>query len=218
MNTRPDPARWREIIFNYMLFEPVIDGEILSTLPIKAVAAGASWDVDVLVGTNSEEWRFFTVPNSAIDMIDDNILAFAITAYGLSPTEALAVYREALPGASAGDLQAAVVTDWFFRIPAIRLAEAHAAGRGATYVYEMTWRSPQFGGRLGSCHALEIPFVFDNLDRRKTGRWWARTLHSSLPIPCTKLGFPSRRTAILAGHATIRLSARQCASTRSRRW
>ena len=22
-----------------------------------------------------------------------------------------------------------------------------------------------FGGRLGSCHALEIPFVFDNLDK-----------------------------------------------------
>lgn len=121
----------------------------------------------MLVGTNSEEWRFFTVPNGVIDMINDDILAFAITAYGLSPAEALAVYREALPGASAGDLQAAVVTDWFFRIPAIRLAEAHAAGRGATYLYEMTWRSPQFGGRLGSCHALEIPFVFDNLDQEE---------------------------------------------------
>jgi para-nitrobenzyl esterase len=167
VNTRPDPVRWREILFNYMLFEPVMDGEILSTLPIKAVAAGASSDVDVLVGTNSEEWRFFTVPNGVIDMINDDILAFAITAYGLSPTEALAVYREALPGASAGDLQAAVVTDWFFRIPAIRLAEAQAAGRGATYLYEMTWRSPQFGGRLGSCHALEIPFVFDNLDQEE---------------------------------------------------
>jgi len=164
---QPDPARWREVFFNRMLFEPVIDGDILSTLPMKAVAAGASSDVDVLVGINSEEWRFFTVPNGVIDMINDDILAFAITAYGLSPAEALAVYREALPGASAGDLQAAVVTDWFFRIPAIRLAEAHAAGRGATYLYEMTWRSPQFGGRLGSCHALEIPFVFDNLDQEE---------------------------------------------------
>ena len=30
-------------------------------------------------------------------------------------------------------------------------------------MYEFAWRSPQFGGRLGACHALEIPFVFDTL-------------------------------------------------------
>jgi carboxylesterase type B len=31
-------------------------------------------------------------------------------------------------------------------------------------MYEFAWRSPAFGGRLGACHALEIPFVFDTLD------------------------------------------------------
>jgi para-nitrobenzyl esterase len=164
---QPDPARWREILFNRMLFEPVIDGEILPALPIQAIAAGASADVDVLIGSNSEEWRFFVVPNGVIDMIDDAGLAATINAYGLLPTEALAVYAKAFPGASTGDLQAAVVTDWFFRIPAIRLAEAHTAGKGATYMYEMTWRSPQFGGRMGACHALEMPFVFDNLDQEE---------------------------------------------------
>ncbi len=167
MLMRPDPARWREVFFNRMLFEPVIDSEILPALPIMAIAASASSDIDVIVGTNTEEWRFFTVPNGVIDMINDDMLAVAIAAYGLSPAETLAVYREALPGASAGDLHAAIVTDWFFRIPAIRLAEARAAGKGATYMYEMAWRSPQFGGRLGACHALELPFVFDNLDQEE---------------------------------------------------
>jgi para-nitrobenzyl esterase len=33
----------------------------------------------------------------------------------------------------------------------------------ATYMYEFAWRSPQFNGRLGACHALEIAFVFDTL-------------------------------------------------------
>ncbi|HEV2581124.1 MAG TPA: carboxylesterase/lipase family protein [Ktedonobacteraceae bacterium] len=167
VNTRPDPARWREVLFNYMLFEPVIDGEILPSLPMTAIAGGASSDVDVMVGTNTEEWRFFTVPNGVIDMITGDILAFAVTAYGLSPAETLAFYREALPGASAGDLQAALVTDWFFRVPAIRLAEARTAGKGATYMYEMAWRSPQFGGRMGACHGLELSFVFDNLDQEE---------------------------------------------------
>ena len=165
MLMQPDPARWREVIFNRMLFEPVIDGEILPVLPITAIAAGASSDIDVIAGTNTEEWRFFTVPNRVVDMITDDMLASAIAAYGLSPAETLAIYREALSLTSVGDLHAAIVTDWFFRIPAIRLAEAHAIGKGATYLYEMAWRSPQFDRRLGACHALEIPFVFDNLDQ-----------------------------------------------------
>jgi para-nitrobenzyl esterase len=31
-------------------------------------------------------------------------------------------------------------------------------------MYLFTWESPQFGGVLKSTHALEIPFMFDNLD------------------------------------------------------
>ena len=31
-------------------------------------------------------------------------------------------------------------------------------------MYRFDWRTPAFGGRLGACHALEITFVFDNLD------------------------------------------------------
>ena len=50
-------------------------------------------------------------------------------------------------------------------IPALRLAEAHASRGGATYMYEFAWASPAFGGRLGACHALEIAFVFDTLDK-----------------------------------------------------
>ncbi|WP_158605484.1 carboxylesterase/lipase family protein [Amycolatopsis panacis] len=41
---------------------------------------------------------------------------------------------------------------------------APAEGHPGTHVYEFAWRSPAFGNTLGSCHALEVPFVFDNLD------------------------------------------------------
>jgi carboxylesterase type B len=33
-------------------------------------------------------------------------------------------------------------------------------------MYEFAWRSPQFGGRLGAGHSLEIAFVFDALGRQ----------------------------------------------------
>jgi para-nitrobenzyl esterase len=32
-------------------------------------------------------------------------------------------------------------------------------------MYEFAWRSPQLNGLLGACHALEIAFVFDTLDK-----------------------------------------------------
>jgi len=164
---RPDPQRWGEVAGNLMPFEPVIDGDVISTLPIKGIAAGGGAGIDVMVGTNTEEERLFMVPNSSIDHINDDILAGGIAAYGLPVADTLTTYRAIRPNASAGDLFEAIVTDWFFRIPAIRLAEAHSHYAGGTYMYEFAWRSPQFGGHLGACHGLEIAFVFDNLDDKE---------------------------------------------------
>ena len=159
----PDPAKWGEVAANLMPFEPVIDGEVVPKLPIQGIADGASDGIDLMVGTNREEQRLFMVPSGAIDAIDENVLGMAVAAYQL-PANTLAVYSAARPGATPGDLLAAISTDWFFRIPAVRLAEAHSRNGGSTHVYEMAWRSPLYGDRLGACHALEIGFVFDTLD------------------------------------------------------
>ena len=160
---KPDPARWGEVVLNSMPYEPVIDGEVLPELPITRFAAGKGVAADLLVGTTTDEYRFFTVPNGAIDLLSEQALAARLMAYGLPVAEALATYREAHPNASAGDLYTAVITDWFFRIPALRLAEAGVAHGQPTYLYEFAWRTPQLEGRLGACHALELAFVFDNL-------------------------------------------------------
>jgi para-nitrobenzyl esterase len=161
----PDPQRWGELAANLMPCEPVIDGNVLPARPIDCIVGGAGAGLDVMIGTNAEEQRLFMVPNGAINYINEDILAGTVAAYGLPVAETIATYRAIRPDASAGELLAAVVTDWFYRIPAIRLAEAHTLGSGATYMYEFAWRSPGFNGKLGACHALEIPFVFDTLDK-----------------------------------------------------
>jgi para-nitrobenzyl esterase len=159
----PNPAKWGELAANLMPFEPVIDGEIVRALPITGIRAGSGSEVEVLVGTNAEEQRLFLVPNGLIDAMTDAALAGTVAAYGLPADQALATYRADRPDAAAGDLLAAVVTDWFYRIPAIRMAEARVSGAAATYMYEFAWRSPQCDGRLGACHAVEVPFVFDTV-------------------------------------------------------
>jgi para-nitrobenzyl esterase len=163
----PDPERWGEVAANLMPFEPVIDGDVLPARPIDSIVAGAGAGVDIVVGTNTDEQRLLMVPNGVINFIKMDILAGTVAAYGLPVAETLATYRATRHDASPGDLLAAIITDWFYRIPAIRLAEAHTKGSGATYMYEFAWRSPMFDGKLGACHALEIPFVFDTLDKER---------------------------------------------------
>lgn len=162
--SHPDPERWgREVVTTSLPWQPVVDGDVIPAPPLDRIVAGAGAGIDVMVGTNTDEHRLFLVPGGAIDQVTDGALAGAIAAYGLPVEATLAAYRAAHPGASAGDLLAAIQTDWYWRIPAIHLADAHAKNGSATYMYEFAWRSPQFNGRLGACHALEIAFVFDTL-------------------------------------------------------
>ncbi|CCG03080.1 carboxylesterase/lipase family protein [Blastococcus saxobsidens] len=161
--TVPDPARWGEITLNSMVFEPVIDGDVLPSLPITAVAAGAGADVDVLVGTNTDEHTLFLVPNGLVDLVNEDLLRLTLAGYGVAADAAIDAYRADAPSATPGELLVKAATDWFFRIPAARLAEARTGAQGRTFMYEFTWPSPQFDGRLGACHALELAFVFDTL-------------------------------------------------------
>jgi para-nitrobenzyl esterase len=172
----PDPARWGpEVVASTMPFHPVVDGEVVPAEPIDRIAAGSAAGVDVLVGTNSDDWRMFPVLGGIIDQITDDMLtgpverygSWSLAAFGLPAETALPAYGAAHPGGSPGDVLADVLTDWWVRVPAIRLADAHAAAPGGTFMYEFTWPSPAFDGQLGACHALEMPFVFDTLDLQR---------------------------------------------------
>ncbi|GGV18563.1 carboxylic ester hydrolase [Streptomyces litmocidini] len=146
----PDPARWGEAALNIMPFEPVRPDLALP---------GPDRGVDLMIGSNREEYRLFLVPTERLHVFPESSLRAMTAAYGLDPAEALPVYRAARPDATPGELLDAVATDWFYRIPAVRLAEAVPG----SYLYEFAWRSPRFDGALGACHALELPFVFDRL-------------------------------------------------------
>jgi carboxylesterase 2/para-nitrobenzyl esterase len=163
LQARPDPAFWGEVALTYLPWAPTVDGQTIPNPPIEAIRTGVAADIDLLVGSNTEETRLFLLSDGTIDRLSGDALAAIAVAYGL-PAEGLSAYRAAQPGASAGELFSAIQTDWYWRIPAVRMADAHAAGaRAATYMYEFAWRSPQLNGRLGAAHAVEIPFVFDTL-------------------------------------------------------
>jgi para-nitrobenzyl esterase len=53
----------------------------------------------------------------------------------------------------------AAQTELVFRVGTVRTADAVAL-HAPTFLYLFTHRSPAMGGWLGSCHCLELPFVF----------------------------------------------------------
>ena len=134
--------------------------------PHDVVRSGAWEGVDVLFGTTRDEMRLFTAFDPALRAIDaDGIRQRLSRSVGPAAAEAIAdAYLADVPERPAADTWSEISTDEVFRVPAHRLATALREGRAnSIWAYEFAWPTPVFGGVLGSCHALEIPFVFDNL-------------------------------------------------------
>jgi len=207
----PDPARWgAEVIAAMSPWQPVLDGDVIPARPIDRIVAGAGAEIDVLVGANMDEWRLFLALDGAIDHITDEALTGTLALYGLPVEKALAAYRTAYPGASPGDLLAALQSDWWCFVPALRLADAHAKAPATTYMYEFAWRTPAFNGRLGACHVLEIAFVFDTLGMGTEPLWGlnppqqlADTMHAAWVAFATR-GNPGWPRYDLQRRATMR--------------
>ncbi|MFC5722212.1 carboxylesterase/lipase family protein [Streptomyces gamaensis] len=151
--------RWGAYAHTAMPFAPVVDGDVLPETPWTALARGAARDVELLAGHNRDECRLFFVPTGILAGIDDEKAAAALRAFAPGPDGERA-YRQAYPAAGPDLLFERVWSDWLFRMPSLHLAEAHAAGGGRAYLYELTWPAPAQGGALGACHGLDVPLVF----------------------------------------------------------
>jgi para-nitrobenzyl esterase len=144
-------------------FLPVVDGSFLTRHPLENIADGLSADVDLIIGTNRDELTLWGLSNPSLWSMDEAAMTrwIARAAPDIPPGELLEAYRQSRITRSEGveprDLWVSVGSDGVFRWPSLRLAAAH---RAPTFVYLFEWESPAFGGMLGSCHALEIPFVF----------------------------------------------------------
>ncbi len=164
-----------------MFFAPVIDGRSLPEAPLRAIAAGQAAEVDILIGTTRQEMQLYsTIPG--LGEFDDPVLEQIVASRvpGDEGTRlrvarnAIRVYREGLTLAGGPptkqELFFALETDLSLRAPSIRLAESQAQHQPNTYMYLFTWESPLangHGGRLGACHALDLPFTFGALDSEK---------------------------------------------------
>ncbi len=157
-------------------FQPVVDGAVLPRHPFSLIADGAARDIPVLVGTTLDEMRMFALMDAGARALDDGGLVRRCErtipgpyASGLSRgRHAVHTYRavRAARGETTAptELWFAIESDRIFRHPAMRLTELQSRHQERTYAYLFTWPSPFMEGAFGSCHAVDLPFVFGTLD------------------------------------------------------
>jgi para-nitrobenzyl esterase len=148
---------------------PIIDGNIIKEMPLVSIEQGSARDIPILIGSNLEEWKLYSNSISRPDLtfLDEAGLRLRCQKYSTERAEILIeTYRTALnergSTSAPGDVWTAIQTDAIVRIPAIRLAEAQMRHSKSIYSYLFDWRSPN--PVLGSCHALELGFVFGTYD------------------------------------------------------
>jgi carboxylesterase type B len=209
--------------------QPVIDGEILTDVPIRAVERGASAEISLIAGSNRDEYLLFAPMDPAFHKLDRfrvihrirRFVAAAIRQFhgsthrsgridaptvprgerrsmpsvptghsgghsgpsGQQPTGFSTPHGETRPIGRLPEPEtiyetyesilaeqkiwppepkyvwSAIATDVMFGIPALRLVQAQARF-GKARLYRFDWESPLGNRSFGSCHALEIPFVF----------------------------------------------------------
>jgi para-nitrobenzyl esterase len=154
---------------NGLAFRPIIYGDAFPTHPLTIIKEGKCKDVDLMMGTNLNEAKLFTSldPNLR-DINDDKAILFYLGAMGINSENAqniINTYREAREGILSNEpkeLLDAIATDLMFRAATLQILEAQSKFQQNTYNYLFTWQTSIYDGMFGSCHALELPFVFNS--------------------------------------------------------
>jgi para-nitrobenzyl esterase len=151
------------------LFTPVVDGLALPRDPFEPDASPLNPDVPLLIGTNKDESTLFMLGHPKFGNFDEDDLArHAKTAAGDKAEALVASLRAAYPDYNPTHLASGVGTAVGMWAGSIKLAERKAAqGSAPVWMYMLTWETPVAKGRLRTPHALEIPLVFDNVEKAR---------------------------------------------------
>ncbi|HVZ91028.1 MAG TPA: carboxylesterase/lipase family protein [Rhizomicrobium sp.] len=150
-------------------FSPTAGREDLSARAIEVVRQASARGIPLLAGTTREEWKLFTAARPRLRLMDAAKLRdYAARQVGDEHADALlSVYDQR----TSFERWNALMTDRAFAVPAARLLEAQAP-YAPVFAYRFDWRSPLLKGLLGSCHALELGFVFGTYNVKMAGAFF----------------------------------------------
>jgi len=139
-------------------FSPVLDGVTLEQQPLDALASGRGRELDLLIGTNADEWYMYIDPATGSEDVKAWIADTAPEYTGSLEAE---VSGETDPRKAMDRLRTARDT----LCPSRYLAAVISAQGGQGFVYYFSRNRPGTDGdELGVYHGAELPYVFDQHD------------------------------------------------------
>jgi para-nitrobenzyl esterase len=162
--------------------QPIVDGTTLPTHPGRAMAAGASADIPVIIGSNLDEGSYPAVRNATQSVTWEGLRVRLTSGVGQTGTPPLRLgdrvdaviehYRRQWPDLTPGELALRIEAAGTWRKESNILADQKARGGGApVYMYVLTWRSGACGGFVKAAHYLNVGLELRNMDR--AGAWTA---------------------------------------------
>lgn len=150
-------------------FSPVIDGHNLARAPWEPDAPGESAGVPLLVGsTRTETSLLIGGSDSSTFRLDGEGLRQKVATWlpGADVESVVAGFERLHPDASPSELFFLITTDVRVRVQGWAQADRKSAQGGAgVWHYELHWGPPTRHGTRFAPHTLDIPLVFDTIDR-----------------------------------------------------
>jgi para-nitrobenzyl esterase len=150
-------------------WQPMIDERDLPHHPGDPRSHALFPDVPLVIGTTKDElaMHFSILPNFASLSLEEAGQICAMVS-GEPMADALAFYRELRPDEPPGYLMTGLLGDLGAWYPTVRLTEGRStAARAPVFHYVLGWETPVLGGCFRSPHALDIPLMFDNVERTR---------------------------------------------------
>jgi len=152
-----------------LYFGPVLDERTLKRHPFYPDAPPLSAGIPMIIGNTHDETRSLIGGGdpTAFELKWEDLPARLADnlRVDIAPELVVAEYRKLYPKYSPSDVFFAATTASRSWRAAIVEAELRAQQGSPVFAYQLDWPSPLDDGKWGAPHTLDIPLVFDNIDK-----------------------------------------------------
>ncbi len=203
---------------------PQRDGRLIPLDPYEPYKNGDTAGIDLMIGTNRDEMNYWVGEIGGIVPFSLGIpIKFENDLMAMNNEEKKRAKRYLQDRKKAEKSPvwrlSSFYTEMMFRQPAIRQAEYHSRCGGKAYMYY--WTEPSSLKYLGACHAVELAYVFGNLEEtiytgqqgnpllaRDTQDLWVSFARTGVP-DSPRLTWPpydekTRSTMVLSRHPAVK--------------
>lgn len=157
-------------------WSPSLDGDLLPYHPISKEALELSKDIPLMIGTTKTEFTLSAFTGMTTKPMEV-IRGFIQQQQGEKTDAYIQAAQQAYPNYKLpSDL---MDLDLMFRPGAVQQANMKSSIKESAevFMYLFNWQSPVMNGKFKAMHCIELPFVFDNVDRSESMTGGSRQAH-----------------------------------------